>query len=383
MKPKLRPPHVLFLIDYLGNPGGGEVNLVKTVRLMPQDRIRCSVAALHTRLNSVLVDQLPHMPYLFPIQRMYDFKALRMARKFRRLLRSEQVDIVHTYFETSNLWGGLACKLGGGPLLVTSRRDMGILRRSRKHLAAYKLVNSLCDGVVAVSHAVRNSCVRNEGLDPDKISVIYNGVELDRIDATPVDSGLRERWGFGSDDPIIVAVGNVRWFKGIDVLVQAAALVCREFPSARFLIVGGDYEPEYSKPIHELVRKLGLETNVIFSGLSDSVISILKASQIFCLLSRTEGFSNAILEAMACSLPCVVTDVGGNAEAIQDGVSGYVVQPENAELAAQRLLSLLGDPFKIAKMGSHARADAEDKFAANKMVSNLASFYESLLGRSN
>jgi hypothetical protein len=96
-------------------------------------------------------------------------------------MREENVEIVHTFFETSNIWGGLVTKIGGGPRLVSSRRDMGILRES-KHRIAYRLVNRLCDGVVTVSDQVSRWCVREERIDPSKVITVRNRVELERLE---------------------------------------------------------------------------------------------------------------------------------------------------------------------------------------------------------
>jgi hypothetical protein len=132
-------PHVLFLIDHLMARGGGEGNLLKLVQLLPPEQVRCSVATfrIHPEIRKSI-----HVPvYIFPWRRVYHWSALKAALALRRLIRDEQVDIVQTYFETSNLWGGLIARLSGASLLP-SRRDMGILRKPKhklKHLPKPRL----------------------------------------------------------------------------------------------------------------------------------------------------------------------------------------------------------------------------------------------------
>jgi glycosyltransferase involved in cell wall biosynthesis len=117
-----------------------------------------------------------------------------------------------------------------------------------------------------------------------------------------------------------------------------------------------------------------------FLGPSRDVFSALKQSDIFCLLSRNEGFSNAVLEAMACGLPCVVTDVGGNREAISEGQTGFLVPSEDAEAAAARILTLIENPECAKQMGQRGRATVQEKFTTDAMVTRLVSLYHGLLG---
>jgi len=373
------PIRVLFLIDALRGLGGGETSLMRIVRLMPADRIQCSIVTLDDQVSPVLARQLTCPLYSFPIRRAFDFQSLWVASRLRRLLRTERIDVVHTLFESANLWGGLVAKIGGGPLLVSSRRDMNILRNRGKHQLGYALVNRICDRVLTVSDAVRDLCIREERLAPEKVVTLYNGVELDQISAIPFDRQLRERCAFSPSDPIITSVANVRRVKGLDTLVKTAGVVCREFPNARFLVVGGENEPDCGEELRADIQARNLQRNFFFMGLTEQVIPVLKTSQVFCLMSRTEGFSSAVLEAMACSLPCVVTDVGGNPEAVVDGETGFVVAPEDHLEAAHRILCLLGDPQRRSAMGAAGREVVASRFTATKMVSDLASFYERLV----
>jgi glycosyltransferase involved in cell wall biosynthesis len=373
------PLRVLFMIDHLGGLGGGETSLVRIVRSMPPDRVRCSVVTLDDRVNPVLKRQLTCPLHVFRLRSAFDLHAFRVAGEIRRLLRTEKIDLVHTFFESSNLWGGVVCKLGGGPRLVSSRRDMNILRNRGMHRLGYAIVNRICDRVLTVSDAVRDLCINQEQLAPEKVVTLHNGIDLEQISQIPPDSQLREKLQFAPADPIIACVANVRRVKGLDVLVKVAGIVCREIPNARFLVVGGENEPDYGIELRATVRQMGLEDKFIFLGLAPQVISILKASQIFCLLSRTEGFSNALLEAMGCSLPSVVTRVGGNAEAIEDGKSGFVVNSEDVAAAAHRVLGLLRNPQLCATMGLAAYQSVVSQFSSSQMISNLASFYEQVV----
>jgi L-malate glycosyltransferase len=374
-----RPIRVLFLIDHLGGLGGGETSLVRMVRRMPVDRVQCFLVTFNPWVSPVLRAQLNCPLYVFPLRRTFGLQAVRVARQIRHLLRSEKIDIVHTFFESANLWGGLVCKLGGGPILVSSRRDMNILRKRGKHRLGYAVVNRLCDRVLTVSDAVRDLCIREEHLPSEKVVTLYNGIELERISSVPLDWQLRERLGFAARDAIITSVANVRRVKGLDTFVKAALRVVNEFPNARFLIVGGENEADYAAELREEIHLKNLQRNVFLLGLSENVIPILKASQVFCLLSRSEGFSSALLEAMACCLPCVATRAGGNAEAVVDGRTGFIVPPDDHEAAADRILQLLRDSQRRVTMGDAGYRRVASEFTVSTMLTNLVSFYQQLV----
>ena len=373
-----RPINVLFVIDHLVRLGGGEAALLRMVRLLPKDRFRCFVVTLSGGIAPHVMADLPCPAYEFDMARTYSLKALKRAIQIRRLIRQERVDIVHTFFETSNTWGGLVARISGVPVLVSSRRDMGILRTG-KHKLAYLVINRLCDKVVAVCEEVRLLCINQEHLDPQKVVTIYNGIELDAIDAA--QSADLTSLHIPDPNQVIITTANIRKVKGCDVLAKAAALVVREFPNATFLIAGSANEPESVEEVRQLARDAGIEDRVKILGRRHDVTRLLKSSQIFCMPSRSEGFSNSILEAMACRLPCIVTRVGGNPEAVVDGVTGFLVASEDHEATAARICDLLRDPGRAAEMGRAGRDVVVAKFSSEHMIGEVMRFYEGLVRR--
>ncbi|HEX2712596.1 MAG TPA: glycosyltransferase family 4 protein, partial [Candidatus Acidoferrales bacterium] len=269
-------------------------------------------------------------------------------------------------------------KLSGCPLLVSSRRDMGILRKP-KHGIAYRLSKPYVDLVLTVSDQVRSFMIERDGLDPRKVVTHYSGVEMERF-AKPCNTAeLRSSLSLQKASHVVCTVGNIRPVKGLDVYIRAAAQVCRVFPRAVFLIVGYRDDEAHARELERLVRELDLSENVRFVGGREEVHPLLKLSDAFCLLSRSEGFSIALLEAMACGLPCVATRVGGNAEALEEGRSGFLVEAEDAQAAAERILWLLRDSERSGKMGAAGRKVVETRFTVEVMVQNLVHVYDHLL----
>jgi len=368
-------PHVLFLIDHLMALGGGETNLLKVVQLMPPEVVRCSIGTF--RIKPEIRQSISVPVYVFPWKRFFHLDAWKAALALRKLIRTERVDIVQTYFETSNLWGGLVAKLSGA-MLLSSRRDMGILRKT-KHALAYRVVNRLSDRVLAVSEEVKKFCVDADGIDPQKISVVYNGVDLRHIADEDAHGNPFAEADWAGASHIITCLANIRRVKGIDVLVRTAQRVCRELPDAVFLVAGSLYERDYSEEVQGMIRSLGLEKNIKLLGFVGDPVPLLKMSDAFCLLSRSEGFCNALLEAMACGVPSVVTRVGGNPEAINDGENGFLVPAEDDAAAAERLLTLLRNPQRSAQIGENGRKSVQTRFSAEGMIQKLIGVYRDLL----
>jgi glycosyltransferase involved in cell wall biosynthesis len=370
-------PHILYVIDVLyGSTAGAEGVLSKLVRRLPGEHYRCSIATFASRPHRVDTGSFACPVYKLPVGRLYGRNAMKAAWGLSRLIRSERVSIVHTFFEAADLLGGVVAKLSGCPVLVSSRRDMGF-QRSRAQRLAYRLAAPLYDQVHAVSEEVRWWHISQDGLDPRKVVTIRNGVDLGEIDS----AGPCPRAALGIPDgvPVIACVGNIRPVKGTDDLVRTAALVCRELPQARFLVIGRSLDHGYFQRVKDLAQELGVGENVVFAGTRLDVAATLKACNCFYLPSLSEGLSNALLEAMACRLPCVATRVGGNPEVVADGRSGYLVPARNEQQAADRILELLGDQPRAAAMGLAARRIVEERFDFRSTVHALVAQYRALL----
>lgn len=371
--------HVLFIIDQLCEAGGAERMLLHTIRLLPKDRFRCSLIAFKLDPDVALFRTLPCPHQILPLRRTYDWNAIVTARKIREFIRRNNVQIVHTMHETSDLWAGLVAKLSGVPILVSSRRDMGILR-SAKHRYAYRWMNRFFDHVLTVSEEVRRLCLAEDRIAEGRVTTLYNGLELPNV--PPGTGQLRTLLALHPSSRIVVTVGHVRPIKGLDVLVESAALVVRDFPDAVFLVVGRTPNSDYYQAIKARIAQLGIQGNILFFGETEHIPAILSECDIFFLPSRSEGFSNALIEAMACGLPGVATRVGGNAEAIEEGASGYLFESEDSALAAQRILELLRNRDKATRMGARGREIVEQRFTAEVMIRQLTGCYERLLARS-
>jgi len=365
-------PHVLLILDEFPKAlGGAEVIALRLAALLPQYGFRASILSFHIYPNLAELKSPPCNIYLLPITRTYDLTALRAARELARFIKQQNVKIVNTFFESSDLWAGFVTRTMTNARLIWCRRDMGILR-SPKHNAAYRLMSRAPHAVFAVSNQVRKHCIESDHIDEKRVQTIYNGLDLS-------DWDLATRQAKPPGEFLITTVGHIRRVKGHDIFLKAAAAVLPHFPNVTFSIAGDVLEQDYFADLQALIRDLGIANNIRFDGGVSNLRQHLANADIFVLPSRSEGFSNAIVEAMAASLPAVVTDVGGNAEAVQSGVTGFVVPSEDPRALAAAILRLLSDPPLAQAMGRAGRDRAKERFTTTTMLTETAAAYLAVL----
>jgi glycosyltransferase involved in cell wall biosynthesis len=367
-------PHVLLVLDQFPKTlGGGERIVLKIAALLPQYGYRVSILTFSIHPESAVLSSPPCPIYLLPLQRTYDFKAIQAALDLRQFLREQKIKIVQTFFESSDLWAGFITRISSKAKLVWSRRDMGILRVHKHHLG-YRLMADAPHAVFAVSEQVRRHCIEIDRIDPARVETIYNGLDI-------VDWNTTPRPADNSGKVVVTTVGNIRRVKGHDVFIKAAAAVAQHFAGVSFSIAGDVLEPDYFSELQGLVRTLGLSNCFHFVGGITNLREHLSASDIFVLPSRSEGFSNAIVEAMAASLPVVATNVGGNAEAVEDGVTGSIVPVDDPAALSEAISRLIANPFQAKAMGEAGRNLVIEKFTTKAMMDKITTAYDKLLVR--
>ena len=363
--------HVLLVVDQFSRTlGGGERIVLKLASLLPQYGYRPSILTFSAAPESPALNSPPCPIYLLPLKRTYSITSLRAAFDLRRFLNRQHVQIVQTFFESSDIWAGFVTKTMSDAKLIWSRRDMGILRAS-KHRLAYRLMANVPDAVFAVSEQVRRHCIEVDKINPSRVQTVYNGLDLADWNATHAPKSPNQ--------VLITTVGNIRRVKGHDVFIKAAASLAPQFPEASFSIAGDVLDPAYFAELEALVRDLNLTGRFRFTGGIANLHEHLASADIFVLPSRSEGFSNAIVEAMAASLPVVATDVGGNAEAVQEGLTGSLVPPDDPAALAAAIARLLTDPSQAKAMGEAGRHLASENFTAEAMMRRITATYQSLL----
>jgi glycosyltransferase involved in cell wall biosynthesis len=312
----------------------------------------------------------------FPIRRFYNAPGIYRIGQICRLARRRRAQIIHTFFEKSEVVGWLTSRFSPIPVWVTSRRDLGF-KRKKVYRRIFKLSSRGCARVIANCLAVKDQAVREENLPAEKIEVINNGLDLSPYEMPPQNGSLRKELGLSRDTPLVGMVANFNFeIKGHRYFVEAAKALSDRSTGAAFLLVGdGPLRKSYEQMAHEL----GLKEKIRFLGKRNDVPSILSGLDISVLSSTSEGLSNVILESMAAGKPVVVTNVGGSSELVRDGINGCLVPPADSRAMAEAIENLLRNPRQAVQMGRVGKSMVQDKFSQKQMVENYEKLYVSLL----
>jgi glycosyltransferase involved in cell wall biosynthesis len=299
------------------------------------------------------------------------FKSPRFALSvwgLARFLRARRIRLIHCFGFYSNVLGVLAARLAGVPTVIASQRELGdirpLLQRSVQALAL-----RMADRVVVNSTAVAERLQRHRTIDPARMVMIPNGVDLTRFSSVPVRRSHPERLTVG-------ALAVLRPEKGLADFVRAAALVHERVAGARFAVWGDG--PERA-PLERLAATLGLNGAIEFRGSTAQPEVALRELDIFVLPSLTEAFSNGLLEAMATGLPVVATRVGGNPGLVDDGTTGLLVPPGDAGGLAKAIIRLSEDPRLADRLGATGRELVRARFGLDRMLAQVQALYEHAL----
>jgi glycosyltransferase involved in cell wall biosynthesis len=254
-------------------------------------------------------------------------------------------------------------------------KDVSWLRRRQ-----WRYLLNRCDAIITVSYAARDSLTDALKLDADRIRVIYNGVDTDLF-RPPTDRPFaRESLGINDDKPLLLCVGSYMPVKGYDVLLNALRGGVREngaFRGVHVLFVGQD---RLKGSLQRQAASLKKDLNIRFVGSVDDVRPYYEAADALIVPSRSEGFSNVVLEAMACSLPVVATRVGGNPEQVIDEHTGWLVAPNSPKSLGKAIIKLMCDPHEARERGANGRRRAIEMFALQDAAEQYEQLYEDLIG---
>jgi len=281
--------------------------------------------------------------------------------------------VVHFFLPAAYVVGGIASFFAKIPARIMSRRSLHNYQTAHPYVARIeRYLHPRMTLVCGNSRAVVEE-LATEGINPERLRLIYNGIELAPYD-TPFDrSAVRTQFGIPDDALVFVLVANLIPYKGHADLIKALARIKEALPEPWLaLCIGRD--DGIGTRLQQEADSLGVGSNIRFLGSRSDVPLFLRSADVGILCSHEEGFSNAVLEGMAAGLPMVVTDVGGNAEAVLDGVTGYVVPAHNPECLADALLKVaLADDRAL--MGDRGRERVAETFSMNSCIDAYEALY--------
>lgn len=300
-------------------------------------------------------------------------------RKLARIIRDEDIDLIYTFAHANTvLFSYLARVSGLVQAMVVSFHAMGNPEGGRLVPNYLKPFLDAADGYLAVAHRHKRYLVEVEGLDAARIQVIHNGVDTQKYRPGRSCDELREEMQFAEGDTVITVVASLKPAKCVDNLLRAVAQNKARFPRARVLVVGEGPEDGNLK---SLAGSLGIGNHVVFAGIRDDIDAVLRATDLFVLPSRrgTETFPNVILEAMACGVPVVATDVGSVTELVAHEGSGLVIPPDDVDALAAALAALLADADKRSAYGTRGREIIEAQFGIETMCEQREAVFARML----
>lgn len=303
--------------------------------------------------------------------------ALAFFRDFSEILRKHRAVIVHSYLPAANILGTIIAMICRTRIRIVSKRALCRYKHGHPVFSFLEdLANLAADAIMVNSLAVFRDIRKTERFLGDKVFLVYNGI-------SPGDRPQNGSTTPPRDLPVppgadlVSYVANLREDKAHICLVEAACKVVAASPATHFLFVGG--EGSEAGAVRDRIRMHGLEGNVHITGPRKDIAAILRPSRIVAHPGEQEGFSNAILEAMAAGLPVVASSAGGNPEAVVDGETGFLVSPGDAEGFANAILSLLRNPPLARAMGSAGYRRVMEQFPMERMVSCIENSYLELI----
>ena len=298
------------------------------------------------------------------------------TNKLYWLMRRWRPQIAHFYLPGPYLIGANVAIAARTPIKIMSRRSLSDYQRNWPLVARLeRRLHARMDAVIGNSRAVVRQLI-DEGIPEDKVRLIYNGIEV-----SPVLPDRREaRQSFGLDDDTLVGVviANLIPYKGHRELIGTLSHVERELPGPwRILLVGRDQGIQ--SELEALATRCGVSHRIRFLGQRSDIPTLLAASDFGILTSHEEGFSNVILESMAAGVAMIVTNVGGNAEAVIHNETGLVVPPRDPKAIGDAIVKLARDPEQRRRFDAAARKRVEKEFSIEKCIKAHADLYEEML----
>lgn len=368
------PAKVLWLIKGLGL-GGAEKLLALSAPYLDRRRYEYQAAYLLPWKTALVADlQSAGVPVTCLNHRISGDP--RVVYRIARLLRSERIDILHVHLPYTAVVGRLAARLAGTPRVIYTEHNL-----QERYRPVTRFLNQvtmgLSDLTIAVSEEVRRSLLTSPLVRNKNVRTILNGVDVDLLVKAASEGGdVRGELGIPADRQIVGVVNVFRVQKRLDVWIRAARIVAQTMPDVVFVLVGdgpvrGDIEAQ--------ARRDGLDRRVYFTGLRHDAPRLMAAFDVFMLSSEFEGLPVAVLEAMALRIPVVATRVGGLPAVIDDGYSGFLVEPGNPEALADQVTTLLRAPALRQSFADAGAVRVREQFSTARMVRETEDIYRQVL----
>ncbi len=361
-----------------GDFGGAEQHLLTLLKNIDGGRFQVSVACLFAKPFALLAKEAGISTVVFDMGSKLNLKIILALAAH---IKKEGIDIVHTHGVRANLIGRLAAKIAGVDHVLTTVHSVLAFDYARKldrmvNWLSERLTRGLTAHFVTVCDLLAGQLV-GEGIKQDRVSTIYNGLELEKYSRSNDPGNIRAELHIPEAAPLIGIVARLHPVKGHVFLLQAVKQALAAVPGLKLLIVGSGPDRQ---ELEHYAGALGIADAVIFTGFRQDIPEVMHMLDLVVLSSLSEGLSITIIEAMAIGKPVLATRVGGTPEIITDGQDGLLVPPADAGALADKIIYILSHPDMAKKMGQAARLTVQEKFTAAGMARKTEALYAEMLG---
>ncbi|MBV8950074.1 MAG: glycosyltransferase family 4 protein [Actinobacteria bacterium] len=308
--------------------------------------------------------------------------------ELRTLFRRLRIDIVHTHNPKPGLYGRVAARSAGVPVVVNTVHGLYAVAEDRlaKRAAVYGLerLAAACSHAELVQNPEDLETLRRLRVPAERLHLLGNGIDLERFDPDAIDASRRAqtrgRLGVRPDEVLCGVVGRLVWAKGYREVYEAARQLRDTVPYVRFVIIG-PYDTKADAITTDEVARAERETGVMHLGLRDDMEDLYAALDVFVLASHREGFPRAAMEAAAMGRPVIATNVRGGRQVVDDCVTGRLVPVGEAQLLAAAIAELARDESQRLRMGAAGRTKARRDFDEQRVIRKTLDVYDDLLRR--
>ena len=382
------PIKVLHLIEHL-EVGGAERSVVNIVQSLDKNRFY-SIVCLYRNMGS-FADELRearhtviflrkniltlHTPRLFKLPFLLLESAIFIFR-LARLIRKNEIDIIHSHMFSANLWGRLAALIGGRPGILTTEHTTSDWQRSTKETVFNRLLAPLSNRVVVVSKTVAETVAKDQRIDSNKLVIIVNGVKLEDKNGHKREKSK----GLPGTTPRIAIIAYLVPVKRHDLLFQALQICIKRIPQISCCVIGDG--PERNR-LEQMVKDMNLTHKVFFLGERYDVKSLIPKLNLVVSTSDNEGLPMNLLEAMAAGIPVVATDVGGSSDLIETGKTGILVKAGDVQEMANGICNVLNNPELANEMGKQGMEKIKETYSLEKIIKIWEKLYEDIFVEQN
>lgn len=368
---------VLHIINTL-SAGGAELHLLTLCRRSRIQGIKVFVACLK---EHVLGSRTLRQDFEKSGVRVVNLKAERIYdpsffARTRRLISKIQPDILHTHLPRADLVGFMLCKVFPNIYWVDSIHDnYSKTWSARRTIPIFSQIWKKADILIAISYAVQEWLISERKISKEKIRVIHYGIETDKFSEPNTD--LRKTWALDKN-LIIGSIGRLEPRKGHETLIRAMPTILERMPATRLLIAGHDPWC-YGEKLKSLIKEIGLTESVQLVGFQSDISSFIHTLDIFAFASKSEGFGQVLIEAMAAKKPVVASKISPITEIVLENKTGLLADVESSHAFAKAIIALAECPEKAQKMGVNGAKRVEEHFSVNQMAKKTIQLYQDVL----